>query len=799
MVAEYDFQKIERKWQEVWRREGTLNVRAPSDAPDTYVLDMFPNPSGPLHMGHCKNYGIGDVVARYRIRRGENVFHPMGWDAFGLPGENAALQAGAHPRDWSLENIRTERAQFEKLGIHHDWKYEVCSCDPAYYRWNQWLFLKLYEHGLAYRAEASVNWCPKCGTTLANEEVIGGACERCETEVELRPMRQWFVKVTAYADALLKGLEALSGWPERIRSMQRHWIGRTEGAQVRFRLADGGEIVSFTTRPDTLFGVSFVALSPDHPLAEKLCGDSGALDRIRRARTQQDGSGANPRGVPTGADAVHPLTGVRVPVWIADYVLMDYGTGAVMGVPAHDARDFAFAQAYRLPVVRVIDGGGRLEAGLPYEGEGTLVGSGRFDGMGNRDGAAGIVEALEARGAGGKAVSYRLRDWCISRQRYWGTPIPIVDCVRCGELPVPEADLPVRLPHLIDFRPDGRSPLARAPGFVQTVCPQCGGTAGRECDTMTGFVCSSWYFLRFVSPDEGQRPFDPELVRRWLPVAHYIGGKEHAVGHLLYARFMTRFLKDIGWVDIEEPFVRLFNQGVVYKDGAKMSKSKGNVVGVDEMVETYGADTARVFVLFATPPDRDMAWSDTGVKGIFRFLTRVWRAVLGEEGSPGVEREEELVRVTHRTIQSVTEDLERMHFNTAISRLMELTTAIQQAVQAGGNWTGVREAREALVSILAPFAPHIAEELWRLLGKSGSVHRAPWPSCDPALAAEEVVTVVVQVNGKVRDRFQVPAGTPEEALRRRVEGRKRVQAHLRGRKVLRTVVIPGRLVNFVVA
>ena len=520
MSDTYDFRTIESKWRETWKRERTLNVREPSDTLDVYILDMFPNPSGPLHMGHVKNYGIGDVVARYRIRKGDNVFHPQGWDAFGLPGENAALQAGVHPHDWTRTNIRPGREQFEKLGIHYDWDAEICSCEPGYYRWNQWLFFNLYERGLAYRAEAPVNWCPACGTTLANEEVIAEACERCGTTVETRPMRQWFIKTTAYADALLEGLETLTGWPDRIRTIQRNWIGRTEGAEVHFRVAGAGEtIVAFTTRPDTLFGVTFLALSPDHPTAGRLCGDRSALDRIRRS--QADPKEGVSQGLSTGADAVHPLTGARVPIWIADYVLTDYGTGAVMGVPAHDARDFAFAHTYRLPVVSVVRGPGNPAP--PYEGAGILTTSDRFTGLESGEGGKAIARALEARESGGPATTYRLRDWCISRQRYWGTPIPIVYCPRCGERPVPEADLPVRLPHLADFQPDGRSPLARVPEFVHTTCPQCGTAAERECDTMTGFVCSSWYFLRFPSPQEARRPFDPDAVRRWAPVRCYSG------------------------------------------------------------------------------------------------------------------------------------------------------------------------------------------------------------------------------------------------------------------------------------
>jgi len=800
----YDHREIEPRWQETWQRDGTLRPRGAPGPGDTYVLDMFPNPSGPLHMGHCKNYSIGDVVARYRVRRGENVFHPMGWDAFGLPGEIAAQQAGAHPRDWTLRNIRIEKAQFRKLGIDYDWSHEICSCDPEYYRWNQWLFLKMLERGLAYRADAPVNWCARCNTSLANEEVVAGACERCGTEAEKRPMRQWFLRTTAYADELLEGLDALEGWPDRIRTMQRNWIGRAEGAEVKFAVEGSDlELDVFTTRPDTIYGVTFMALSPEHPAAARLCGNAAALDRVRKAQTEV---GDVPVGVPTGAEARHPLTGALVPIWVADYVLLEYGTGAVMGVPAHDARDFAFAEAHGLPIERVVDAPGCVGEVLPYEDPGTMVSSGQFSGLSSAEGGAAVAAALSERGAGGASVSFRLRDWCISRQRYWGTPIPVVHCEKCGVVPVPEELLPVRLPHMVAFKPDGRSPLARHEGFVNALCPACGGHAERECDTMTGFVCSAWYFLRFTSPDEAAGPFDPEAVRRWAPVKCYIGGKEHAVGHLLFSRFVTRVLRDMGLVDFSEPFAQLYNQGVVYKGGAKMSKSKGNVVSVDEVVERYGADTARMFVLFATPPDRDMAWNDSGVEGIHRFLGRVWRAVsearTAPEGSRGEGSEastEALTRATHRAVKAVTVDMERMHYNTAISRLMELTTAVQQASQGGAGPAGaaLREARETLVSLLAPFAPHICEELWSAMGKCGSVHRAQWPVHDPSWTATETATVVVQVDGRVRDRFEAPVGTPDSELEATAASQERVQAHLVGCTVRRTVVVPDRLVNFV--
>ena len=777
MKDTYDFRAIEKYWQDVWERDGTLNVDEESDKPKVYVLDMFPGPSGPLHMGHVKNYVIGDVVARYRIRQGENVFHPMGWDAFGLPAEIAAIVEGVHPREWTDKHIGVQKRQFRSVGIHHDWSAELNTSDSEYYRWNQWLFLKLYEHGLAYQAERAVNWCPKCQTTLANEEVVAGACERCDTEIVEKPLQQWFLKITAYADALLKGLDNLPNWPDRIKTMQRHWIGRSAGAEVCFDVPEyDTQLTVFTTRPDTLFGVTFIALSVDHPMAKQVGCRLGVDDR----------------GVDTGVCAIHPVTQQRIPIWVADYVLMDYGTGSVMGVPAHDERDFDFAQTHGLPIQTVVES----DEGIPNANRGRLIHSGAFTGQHSDKACENIAQWLHDHDCGGPKVTFKLRDWCISRQRYWGTPIPIVHCDACGTVPVPESDLPVCLPDMTDFAPDGRPPLSRVVDFVQTTCPQCGGSAERECDTMTGFVCSSWYFLRFFSPHCHDQIFDAEAVCKGMPVAHYIGGKEHGVGHLMYSRFITRFLNDMGLVNFVEPFTHLFNQGVVCKDGSKMSKSRGNVVSIEDMVAEYGADTARMFVLFATPPDRDMDWSEDGVEGIHRFLNRVWRIVSEEvETPPGQAVDEKVMRVMHQAIRSVTEDMVRFHYNTAISRLMELTTAIQQG-QADGVG-GLRVACETLVLLMAPFAPHIAEALWHRLGYSSSVHGAEWPTYDVDLVMEQTVEVAVQVNGKMRDAIQVQRSWAESDVIRTAHRSRRVSRHLGDRAIQRTVYVPNRLVNFV--
>lgn len=773
----YDFEDIEKHWQAVWEAEKTLNVEEGSNKSKVYILDMFPGPSGPLHMGHVKNYGIGDVIARYRIRRGDNLFRPIGWDAFGLPAEIAAINHGVHPREWTDKHIAIQSRQFRSLGIHNDWSAEINTSDPEYYRWNQWLFLKLYEHGLAYRAVRSVNWCPHCRTTLANEEVIAGACERCDVQIIEKPLLQWFLKITAFAEALLSGLDDLDDWPDPIKTIQRNWIGRSEGAEVCFEIPSiETRLTVFTTRPDTLFGITFIALSSDHPIAKQV-GCHLAEDET---------------GMDTGICAVHPIKKDQIPIFIANYVLMDYGTGAIMGVPAHDERDFGFAKAHGLPIKPVIESDGSL----PNSNKGHLIHSDRFNGEHSDEASKSIAQWLNGHQCGGPKVTFKLRDWCISRQRYWGTPIPILHCDSCGTVPVPEPDLPVCLPSMTDFVPDGQPPLSRAADFVQTTSPLCGKPAQRECDTMTGIVCSSWYFLRYLSPHNHDLIFDTRAVKNWLPVANYIGGKEHSVGHLMYARFICHFLNQLGMIDFTEPFTHLFNQGVVGKEGSKMSKSRGNVVSIEDMITQYGADTARLFVLFATPPDRDMEWSVDGVAGIHRFLNRVWRTIRDVKQQPEVQAiDEKLIRTTHQTIQAVTEDLDRWRHNTAISRLMELTNAIHQTQSDGLSTT--REACETLVSLIAPFAPHLAEELWHQLGHTSSIHRSPWPTHNAGLATEQTLKVTIQVNGKLRDTIRVARSMAKSDVIDKAQNSQRVAMSLAQYGIQRTIYVPNRLVNFV--
>jgi leucyl-tRNA synthetase len=822
MEERYDFRQIEAKWQRKWEEEGLYRTTEGGDRPKHYLLEMFPYPSGDLHMGHVRNYSIGDVVARYKTMKGYNVLHPMGWDAFGLPAENAAIQHGIHPAVWTRRNIENMRRQLKAMGFSYDWDREVTTCLPEYYRWTQWLFLKLYHHGLAYKKKAPVNWCPSCQTVLANEQVVAGRCERCDTSVEKRDLDQWFFRITAYADRLLEGLKRLQGWPEKVKVMQENWIGRSYGAEVRFEAEDGSEIVVFTTRPDTLYGVTYLVLAPEHPLVEKLV--AGRLEeqtvkefawRVRQMsavdRTAVD---LVKEGRLTGAYARHPLTGERLPIWVASYVLYEYGTGAVMGVPAHDQRDFEFARAYGLPIKVVIRPPGQEASALTeaYEGEGVMVDSGPFTGLASPQGKERIADYLEEKGLGRRAVNYRLRDWLISRQRYWGAPIPIVYCSRCGIVPVPEEELPVLLPYEVEFKPTGESPLKSCPEFVATTCPRCHGPAERETDTMDTFVCSSWYFLRYTSPKSEAAAFLPEKVNYWMPVDQYIGGVEHAILHLMYARFFTKVLYDLGLVAVDEPFTNLLTQGMVLKDGSKMSKSKGNVVSPEEIMQRYGADTARLFILFAAPPEKDLEWSDAGVEGCHRFLNRVWRLVgslrprllaAGDEATPRTPEDRELWRLVHQTIKRVTEDIEeRFNFNTAISAIMELVNAIYRyrddVPQQEQNWALLKEAVKNLVLILAPFAPHLAEELWHLLGYSESVHRQPWPAFDLSALAVEEVEVVVQINGRVRDRLRLPAGASQERAREAALAQSRIQQWLAGREVAKVVWVPDKLINIVV-
>lgn len=820
----YDFKEIEEKWQARWEAEDIYSVPDFSDKPKYYCLEMFPYPSGKLHMGHVRNYSIGDVVARFKTMQGYHVLHPMGWDAFGLPAENAAIKHGVHPASWTWENIDTMRKQLKQLGISYDWKREVATCHPGYYKWTQWLFLQLYKHGLAYKKKAAVNWCPSCATVLANEQVKEGLCERCGSSVERRELEQWFFRITRYADRLLADLKKLEGWPEKVKIMQENWIGRSEGAEIVFRAETGDDITVFTTRPDTIYGVTYMVLAPEHPLVEKLIQGRPEADAVRAfvkkvrnmselARTSAE---TEKEGLFTGAYCINPVNGEKVPILVGNYVLMEYGTGAVMGVPAHDQRDFEFARKYNLPIRVVIQPPGQelnpeTMTGA-YTEDGVMVNSGPFDGTPNREGIKAVIKYLEEKGWGKEQVNYRLRDWLISRQRYWGAPIPIVYCDKCGIVPVPEEDLPVMLPVDVTFKQTGRNPLLDCEEFVNTTCPECGGRARRETDTMDTFMCSSWYYYRYTSPRDEESAWDKERVEYWLPVDQYIGGVEHAILHLLYSRFFTKAFYDMGYLKNDEPFTNLLTQGMVLKDGAKMSKSKGNVVSPEDIVATYGADTARLFILFASPPERDLEWSDQGVEGCYRFLNRVWRLVASVHRSikdaPSVPRGElvgvnrEMRRITHQTIKKVTEDIsQRFNFNTAVSAIMELVNALYQykeVPETDRDPAVLRESVELLLLLLAPFAPHITEELWEAIGHTESIHRQSWPDYDRKAIVEDEITIVVQINGKVRDRVVVPADITPEAMKETVLAQPRVQELTKGKNVVKVVTVPKKLVNIVV-
>jgi len=825
MKERYNFKQIEPKWQRRWEASDLYRVTENNDRPKYYCLEMFPYPSGNLHMGHVRCYSIGDVVARFKHMRGYNVLHPMGWDAFGLPAENAAIKSGIAPSDWTWSNIANMRRQLHSLGISYDWEREVATCHPNYYRWTQWLFLQMYKHGLAYRKKAAVNWCPSCATVLANEQVVNDSCERCNTRVERKDLEQWFFRITDYAERLLADLDKLSGWPEKAKIMQENWIGKSTGAEVVFNVEGSGEeIPVFTTRPDTLYGVTYMVLAPEHPLVEKLTvGTSYAqpvAEFVREARRlstlDRTATEKEKEGIFIGAYAINPVNNERVPIWIANYVLMEYGTGAVMGVPAHDQRDFEFARKYNLDIKVVIRPEGQEMDGISLEAayveDGVMVNSGPFNGVPNREGILKVTDYLEKMGKGGAKVTYRLRDWLISRQRYWGAPIPIIYCDKCGIVPVPEEELPVILPEGVEFKPTGESPLNSCPEFVNTTCPECGQPARRETDTMDTFVCSSWYFLRYTSPRSQDMAFERTKVDYWMNVDQYIGGIEHAILHLMYARFFTKALYDFGLLGVEEPFQNLLTQGMVLKDGSKMSKSRGNVVSPEEIIERYGADTARLFILFAAPPERDLEWSDQGIEGCFRFLNRVWRLVSSyvdklnrvEDTPINIQHPEDksLFRLLHTTLKRVTEDVEqRYNFNTAISAIMELVNGCyhyQDAVpEQKQNLPLVKEVLKKLVTILAPFAPHISEELWEGLGGSSSVHQEAWPQYEPDALIQDEVTVVIQINGKVRDRVQVPAGMEQEKLKEYVLSREKINSMLAGQEVVKVIIVPDKLVNIV--
>jgi len=823
--VKYDFKSIEKKWQERWEEKGTYKVYESESKPKYYCLEMFPYPSGRLHMGHVRNYSIGDVIARFKKMRGYNVLHPMGWDAFGLPAENAAIKHGVHPSKWTRENISNMKKQLMELGFSYDWDREVASCDPDYYKWTQWIFLKLYEKGLAYKKKSPVNWCPSCATVLANEQVVDSACERCGTLVGKRELSQWFFKITEYADRLLSDLEKLDGWPDGVKIMQDNWIGRSEGVEIVFTAEEtGDEIPIFTTRQDTIYGVTYMVLAPEHPLVRKLTKGTAYEDDVNEfiksmaeytddMRTSDE---TEKFGIFTGQYAVNPINNERVPIWITNYVLMEYGTGAVMGVPAHDQRDFEFAKKYGIPIKVVIQPkeGDKFineNIGEAFIDDGIMDASGPFNGLSNIEGLEKVADYIEEMGIGEKKVNYRLRDWLISRQRYWGAPIPIVYCDNCGIVPIPEKDLPVILPENIEFDPDGDSPLAQYKKFLNTTCPSCGNTAKREADTMDTFVCSSWYFLRFADPCCDEHPFRREIADYWMPVDQYIGGVEHAILHLMYARFFTKALYDMGLLESEEPFSNLLTQGMVIKDGAKMSKSKGNIISPEEIINKYGADTARLFILFAAPPERDLDWSDQGVEGAYRFLNRVWRLVnellpLNTDKPDKVrykdfnDGEKELLYVSNYTIKKITQDIEeRFHFNTAVSSIMELVNTLYEhkdKVMEENEWI-LGHTIESLLILMAPFAPHITEELWENIGNQESIHLSEWPNWDEEALKRDEITIVVQINGRVRDKIDISANASDEEIEKKAISCERVQKHLIDKKINKVIIVPNRLINIV--
>jgi leucyl-tRNA synthetase len=824
MVEEkYNPQKVEEKWRKLWENDKKFKATEDEGREKYYLLEMFPYPSGRIHMGHVRNYSIGDVLARFKRMRGFNVLHPMGWDAFGMPAENAAIQNRSHPARWTYENIDYMRSQLKKMGLSYDWDREIATCDVEYYKWEQLIFLQMFKKGLSYKKTSFVNWCPKCETVLANEQVEDGCCWRCDSEVEQKELDQWFFRITEYAEELLDYTEKLPGWPERVLTMQRNWIGKSYGCEIDFPLEGRQTAIKvFTTRQDTLYGATFMSLAPEHPMAVELATDenrekvSEFIEMVRKTdkqkRTAED---LEKEGVFTGSYCINPVTGCRMPVFLANFVLTDYGTGAVMAVPTHDQRDFEFARKYDLPLRVVIQPEGEsldpADMNEAFTGEGIMVNSEQFDGMKSSEAKEGIADYLEKKGVGKKTVNFRLRDWGISRQRYWGNPIPIIYCDVCGVVPVPEDDLPVVLPKDAVFSGEGGNPLAKVPTFVNVTCPLCGMMARRETDTMDTFVQSSWYFLRYCCPDFAGGPLHKSESEYWMPVDQYIGGIEHAVLHLLYARFFTKVLRDLGYVDIDEPFANLLTQGMVIKDGAKMSKSKGNVVDPDALINAYGADTARLFSLFAAPPEKDLDWSDQGVDGSFRFLNRIWKLVyestafianagkvkpesLSEEGK-------KLRRVTHKTIRKVTEDIEdRFHFNTAIAAVMELVNSINafEPKNHPANAAVLKEAVESVVLLLAPFVPHISEELWECLGHRECPEVSGWPEFDPSAAVEDELLIVVQVNGKLRGKITVDASATEDEVKTTALSDERVKSFTDGKTVKKVIYVPGKLVNIVV-
>ncbi len=821
-MEKYNPQEIEPKWQKIWDEPSYYKADIDKSRPKSYVLSMLPYPSGNLHCGHLRNYAIGDIFVRYRSMNGFNVLSPMGFDAMGLPAEGAAIKHGIRPDVWTYKNIENMTRQLKSMGLYYDWDREVITCHPSYYKFTQWLFELFYKRGLAYRKEASVNWCDTCGTVLANEQVIDGKCWRCDHEVHKKNLAQWFLKITDYADELLKDLDKLKGWPNRVKVMQENWIGRSEGAEFSLEIDGRAEkIPVYTTRPDTIFGITFMALAVEHPLIEKLIAGKPNEEEIRRFITEtrnmsdmeRTSSESEKKGIFTGEYAINPVNGKKVPIWITNYVLYEYGTGAVMGVPSHDERDWMFAKKYGLEIILVIDNPSAPlkleEMDNAYTEPGIMINSGEFNGMENEKAKGAIVDWLEAKKIGARKINYKLRDWLISRQRYWGAPIPVIYCDHCGEVLVPEEDLPVELPDDVEFKQGALSPLSTSKKFNDVKCPKCGRPARRETDTMDTFICSSWYYLRYTDPHNGKLPFDRDKVNYWSPVDQYIGGIEHAILHLLYSRFFTKVLRDAELLDYDEPFTNLLTQGMVIKDGAKMSKSLGNVVSPEEIISKYGADTARLFILFAAPVERDLDWSDQGVEGSFRFLNRVWRIVgIFEDAiKSGVDEydvetlndeEKNLRRILHKTMKKVTEDLrDRFAFNTAISSLMELVNAMHTFQDKKINPDLAREVTKNLLKMLAPFVPHITAELWSKFFE-GDIHKQSWVKFDEAAIVEDTVEIVVQINGKVREHIKVATGLTKAELEKLAPTIPRVQELTAGKNVMKIIAVPNKLINVVV-
>lgn len=827
MTEAYDFRQFEEKWQRIWEDREIFSVDEDAAKTKYYCLEMYPYPSGRIHMGHVRNYSIVDVIARFKFMKGFNVLHPIGWDAFGMPAENAAIEQGVHPRKWTLDNIAHMKLQLKKLGLSYDWSREVTTCLPEYYRWNQWIFLKLYEKGLAFRKESVVNWCPHCQTVLANEQVINELCWRCDSSVGYKKMEQWYLKITDYAQELLDGLDLLEKWPEHVVTMQRNWIGQSFGAQITFPLVEQeGGIEVFTTRIDTIYGATFMVLSPEHPLTERLVSDSRDREKIQSwtaRRTAELGQKGEPgdlakEGIDTGKKALNPFTREEIPIWVANYVLMEYGTGAIMAVPAHDQRDFEFARKYGLNIRDVIvptaEEASEAQEGL-FEAYGKLIDSGPFSDLTSQEAMRRMAAFAREKGFGTEQTLFRLRDWGISRQRYWGTPIPILYCDTCGIVPVPYEELPVTLPPEVEFRGEEGSPLATSEEFVHTTCPRCQGEALRETDTMDTFFDSSWYYFRYCSPQEKERPFRPEPVSHWMPVDIYVGGVEHAILHLIYARFFCKILRDMGLTGVDEPFPHYLPQGMVIKDGFKMSKSKGNVVDPDDMIQRYGSDALRLFMLFASPPEKEFDWDDKGIEGTYRFLNRLWSFFADNpalflpagkephtEGAPGGRPAPLLVK-THQTIKKVTEDIEkRYHLNTAVSSLMEFFNQMKrdsETLKADAYGRRVLwEAMETMLLLLTPFAPFLSEEIWERMGHDTLASVSPWPEFDPALAQEDTVTIVVQVNGRIRERFEVARDLPEEQVKKKALELERIRGYTADKTPKKIVYIQNKLINIVV-